>query len=99
MFYPAIAKCAQEADAKILLVEVADRDQAQRVIDGVKGMADGFWEGYEIWCDEIGDWYGGKGRDEIGERGGDVEGVRRVGTGNARAVVGWRAIGKDWLGR
>ncbi len=48
-FYPRLLEIAEKVNAKLLLVEVADMEQAKRVVDlAVKG---GYWEEHEIWRD------------------------------------------------
>lgn len=97
MFYPRILAIASQVCAKVLLVEVADMEQAVRVAGMVLGQGRGVWEGCEIWRDwpaaaaEVG---GG----EMVEAGG--EDVRVRGEGNGRAVLAWRgADGGRMIGK
>lgn len=70
----------------MLLVEVADMEQAIRVAGMVLEKGNGGWEGCEIWRD----WPAGggeRGGEEV-EVQGEKVGVR--GEGNGRAVLAWR---------
>ena len=82
-FYPRLLEIAQRAEAKCLVMEVADMEQAKRVMG--RAVKRGRWSKREIWRD----WpEGGNGKSEVVE----VEGkmARMRGEGNGRAVVLWR---------
>ncbi len=96
VFYPRILEIADQVAAQVVLVEVADMEQAVRVVKMVTEKGRGVWEGCEIWSD----WPaagGGKGGDEkmVEVRG---ETVRVRGEGNGRAVLAWRGEGKRMIG-
>jgi len=80
-FYPRLLAIAQRVDAKMILLEVADLDQAKRVAD-IAGQS-GFWDGIEIWRDEP----AGQPLQEE-----DIENKRYtvLGRGNGRSVFCWR---------
>ena len=80
-FYPRLLKIAEEVKAKVVWLEVADTEQAQRVI--WMATRSRWWEGCEIWKD----WPDGgtSGEWEHFKVGGSK--VRVVGEGNGRAVV------------
>ena len=74
--------------AQVLLVEVADMQQAVRVAEMVVGGGErGNWEGCEIWRD----WPAGGGEGEVVVVRGESVGVR--GEGDGRAVLAWRGEG------
>lgn len=86
IFYPRLLQIAEQVSARVLLVEVADMEQAVRVVGMVVERGKGAWEGCEIWRD----WpaAGGEGGGEMVEVQG--EDIRVVGEGNGRAVLVWR---------
>ena len=80
-FYPRLLQIAKQVNAKLLLMEVADMEQAKRAV--ALAMESGHWDRYEIWRD----WP---------ERNGTLEketlkiqsrSVTVVGEGHGRAVV------------
>ena len=82
-FYPRLLEIAQRGEAKCLVMEVADMEQAKRIMGWATKME--LWSKYEIWRD----WpEGGKGKREVVEVEGQM--VRVRGEGNGRAVVLWR---------
>lgn len=90
-FYPAILRAAREVDAKVVLVEVADLQQAERVAAMMVGAER--WSGVEIWRDEP-EWRGfgevaGCDGASVSVRGSEVV-VR--GQGHGRSVVCWRTV-------
>ena len=88
-FYPRLLETAEQVSAQVLLVEVADMEQAIRVAEMVVGKGRRVWEGCEIWRD----WpaAGGEGGGEVvGVQG---QNVRVRGEGNGRAVLAWRGEG------
>ncbi|KAH0024629.1 modification methylase HemK, partial [Aureobasidium melanogenum] len=91
IFYPRLLQIAQQVGAKIVLFEVADSEQAQRVALLAKNQ--GIWDGIEIW------------RDYPSEHDPDAEigntsafsDVKLLGTGNGRSVFAYRGDARDWL--
>lgn len=81
-FYPRIIDIAAASKAKILLVEVGDRAQAERV--ALMCMERNIWSRVEIWKDDprrkIGDTY-------FIEQG--LQGIDVVGQGEGRSVFCW----------
>ena len=88
LFYPRLLKIANEVEAKVVLLEVADLEQALRV--AVLAQKLDTFDGVEIWRDEP-DASAGKPVTE--------NGVSVKGQGNARSVVCWRGAGGPWLGK
>jgi len=84
MFYPRLLKIAHNANAKLVLMEVADMAQATRVVEMV--LEKGIWGGCEIWRDEPSSNPRSMG-ERVVIRGRDVE-VK--GEGNGRGVLVWR---------
>lgn len=95
IFYPRLLRVAQEVGAKVVLFEVADMDQAKRVVR-IAGM-DKRWVGVEIWRD----WPSMQNRAEGTEESIMVSGktTRVVGEGNGRAVFAWTLGGGRMIGR
>ncbi|KAM3423406.1 hypothetical protein BST61_g839 [Cercospora zeina] len=50
LFYPKLLSLAEQLEAKVVLFEVADMEQAQRV--AAMAVSQGAWSGVEIWRDE-----------------------------------------------
>ncbi|KAF2744554.1 S-adenosyl-L-methionine-dependent methyltransferase [Sporormia fimetaria CBS 119925] len=92
VFYSRLLAVAEEVGARVVLVEVADLEQAGRVARIVKKK--NVWDGVEIWRD----WPDGH---EEEQGGGDEErlGCKILGSGNGRSVVFWREEGRAWLGK
>lgn len=88
MFYPRLLKIADEVEAKVVLLEVADLDQALRVAKLAQNL-DTF-DGVEIWRDEP---------NALSGQATIEDGVPVQGQGNARSVVCWRGAGSLWLGK
>lgn len=95
MFYPRLLDIAREVGAKVVLFEVADMDQAMRVV-GMAGM-DKRWVGIEIWKD----WPSVQNKREKAEDSVVVGGktARVIGEGNGRAVFAWTLQGRNMVGR
>ena len=98
VFYRPILDVAVRYGAKVVVMEVADEEQADRVLRNVQekdvraDKADAFWERCQVWHDELSvrrDPEGSAHRISEGLTGVPVE---RVGSGNARAVV----LGRGW---
>lgn len=87
IFYPCVLEIAAECDAKVVLVEVADMEQACRVA----AMADG-WH-VEIWRDDPAA-RGESGKEFVGVGGEGGRQVRVCGTGNGRSVLFTKG---DWI--
>lgn len=88
IFYPRLLQIAQDIGAKVVLFEVADLEQAQRVALMAKDQ--GIWHGIEIWRD----WPSQHDPDaEIA----NTQGVKILGTGNGRSVFAYRGSARDWL--
>ncbi|CZT20019.1 uncharacterized protein RCC_05876 [Ramularia collo-cygni] len=87
-FYPALLNAADLVNAKILLFEVGDLEQAKRVA----GMAirKGAWDTVEIWRDDP-----SHDAEEVLEIAGERVQVR--GEGNGRSVVAFRGDGNGWI--
>lgn len=83
-FYPPLLALAERVRAKVVCVEVADMEQARRVVGMMRGMG---WRGVEVWRDCV---FGGAGGEEKGDGEGKGEGVVVREEGNGRCVVGWR---------
>lgn len=87
LFYPRLLEIADMVNAKILLVEVADLDQALRVAEMARQRER--WAGVEVWRDEPGSHNRGTNT--------APNGVRVIGRGNARAVFCCTLAGSDWI--
>lgn len=93
VFYSHILRIARRQQAKIVVMEVADSEQAWRVIGIVQEIErmeeEGFrWDVKEIWCDEI----DVLGMDRSSGTGQGEGGIGVLGSGHGRAVVlayGW----------
>lgn len=89
LFYTELLRAAEEVEAEAFLFEVADMDQAMRVV--LKAVAQGRWERLEVWRDEP----GAKAAEEQIEIWNQQ--VRVRGMGHGRSVFGYRAGAKQWL--
>ncbi|KAG9817706.1 modification methylase HemK, partial [Aureobasidium melanogenum] len=91
IFYPRLLEIAHKVGAKIVLFEVADVEQAQRV--ALMAENQGIWDGIEIWRD-----YPSQ-HDPDAEIGNTtaVKDVKILGTGNGRSVFAYRGDARDWL--
>ncbi|GME49479.1 s-adenosyl-l-methionine-dependent methyltransferase [Neofusicoccum parvum] len=90
LFYPRLLDVADRVQAKVVLFETADTDQAIRVAEMARLR--GSWQGIEVWRDEP----AAKDMTSIPIVEG-VSGFRTVGRGNGRSVVCWRAEASQWL--
>ncbi|KAJ4336926.1 hypothetical protein N0V95_008475 [Ascochyta clinopodiicola] len=88
VFYPRLLDIANEVEAKIVLLEIADLEQALRVAQLARETRT--FDGVEIWRDEP---------DASPSQPTTAGGVRIYGEGNARSVVCWRGAGASWLGK
>ncbi|KAF1844809.1 S-adenosyl-L-methionine-dependent methyltransferase [Cucurbitaria berberidis CBS 394.84] len=87
-FYPRLLSIAQDVEAKIVLLEVADLEQALRVARCARDLD--IFDGIEIWRDQP-----DSSPDDIT----DEDGFPVLGQGNARSVICWRGTGALWLGK
>jgi len=88
LFYPRLLRIAQDVEAKVVLLEVADLAQALRIARLVQALD--IFDGVEIWREEPG---------AIGSTSQLQGGVSVIGEGNARSVLCWRGAGTLWLGK
>ncbi|KAJ4987503.1 HemK family methyltransferase [Stagonosporopsis vannaccii] len=88
MFYPRLLAFAKELEAKIVLLEVSDLEQALRVAR--LAQKKDIFDGVEIWRDEP---------ETNPDQPTTEDGFNVYGTGNARSVVCWRGAGGSWLGK
>ncbi|KAG9964630.1 modification methylase HemK, partial [Aureobasidium melanogenum] len=91
IFYPRLLEIAQNFGAKIVLFEVADLEQAQRV--ALMANDQGIWDDIEIWRDYPSE------HDSDAEIGNTtaLKDVKILGTGNGRSVFAYRGDARDWL--
>lgn len=96
VFYPRLLDIALEQNAKIILFEVADMEQARRVASMIKSRP--CWTGVEIWRDDPAcmDDVSANEQSTTPDTSGSV-GI--VGSGNGRSVFAWRDEACKWLGR
>jgi hypothetical protein len=88
-FYPILLAAAREMEVKVVLLEVADLDQALRVARMARNMQ--IFEGIEIWRDQPDQ------PDDSGPR--TPHDFPLIGQGNGRSVLCWRGRGASWLGK
>jgi hypothetical protein len=88
MFYPRLLEVARDVEAKIVLLEVADLEQAHRVASRARSLD--IFDGIEIWRE-----------DPFASSDASTEESEfpLVGKGNARSVLCWRGVGSAWLGK
>jgi len=88
LFYPRLLEIARDVEARIVLLEVADMEQALRVAQRAHDLK--IFDGVEIWRDSPG---------QSPET--PLEGAKVVilGAGHGRSVLCWRGIGASWLGK
>jgi methylase of polypeptide subunit release factors len=87
MFYPRLLEIARDVEAKVVLLEIANMEQARRVARRARDMD--IFDGVEIWREQP---------DAAVDA--TVEaGIAITGQGNARSVLCWRGLGTSWLGR
>lgn len=91
VFYPRLLHIAELVKSKIVLFEVADMEQAQRVASMIEDQ--GSWEGVEIWRDD-------PSRSEQNDISRPYDQMAKVvGCGNGRSVFAWRGDASLWLSR
>ncbi|KAJ4369714.1 hypothetical protein N0V83_005477 [Neocucurbitaria cava] len=88
LFYPRLLAIAQDVEAKIVLLEVADLEQALRVARRAQGLD--VFDGIEIWREQPDD-----ARHDVP----NDDDISILGQGNARSVICWRGAGASWLGK
>ncbi|KAI4649170.1 hypothetical protein J4E93_003484 [Alternaria ventricosa] len=86
-FYPRLLQIARDVEAKVVLFEVADMEQALRVAQRARNLD--IFDGVEIWREQP---------DATGDNATE-DGFEVVGQGNARSVLCWRGRGTSWLGK
>ncbi|KAK3071301.1 hypothetical protein LTR53_008869 [Teratosphaeriaceae sp. CCFEE 6253] len=89
-FYPRIVALAEQLEAKIMLVEVADMDQATRV--AAMAASERRWERIEIWRDDP----TSLAVDQVTI---DDTMFRVLGKGHGRSVFAYRGAAGAWMGR
>jgi HemK-like putative methylase len=106
LFYPRLLSFAAKLSSKVVLFEVADLAQAERVAEMARKQ--GIWDGIEIWRDDP-EGSGSSGNDyqkcfdgmeeEMVGTGEMVmdRSVKVLGAGNGRSVVAYRGEGIGWL--
>ena len=87
MFYPRLLQLAREVEAKVVLLEIADMDQALRVAQRAQEL--NIFDGIEIWREQP----------DATASVATEQGFAVVGQGNARSVLCWRGLGTCWLAK
>lgn len=90
VFYPRLLEIAQDSEAKVVLFEVADLNQAERVARMAQNLE--IFDGIEIWRDQP------DGTDNDTPNQPQLE-FPVIGSGHGRSVVCWRGAGAFWLGK
>jgi HemK-like putative methylase len=90
LFYPSILQLARASETKLLLLEVSDMSQAQRVAN--MALRDAEWSSVEIWRDDP-----RKHSEALPEK--TISGVPVIGSGEGRSVLCWKAEASSWIGR
>jgi SAM-dependent methyltransferase len=88
LFYPRLLDIARDVEAKIVLLEVADLEQAHRIVRRARALD--IFDGMEIWREDP----SAPSDTSTGE-----DDVPLMGQGNARSVLCWRGAGSSWLGK
>ncbi|OCK77957.1 S-adenosyl-L-methionine-dependent methyltransferase [Lepidopterella palustris CBS 459.81] len=89
-FYPRLLTIANQVEAKLVLFEVADLEQAIRVARMARDSDK--WDGVEIWRDQP-ELESDSEDEELQEE------FEVVGQGNGRSVLCWRGPATQWLGK
>lgn len=87
-FYPRLLDIARDVEAKVVLFEVGDMEQATRVAEQARKRK--IFDGIEIWRDQP---------DGTPDEESEIDGISVIGSGNARSVLCWRSAGASWLGK
>ena len=93
MFYPRLLHIAHNVGARIFLAEVADMEQAVRVVQ--MALHSGVWSGCEIWRD----WHVSSGAEKMESMQILGRKISVRGEGHGRAVLAWRRDGGKILER
>lgn len=88
LFYPRLLNIAQNVQAKIVLFEVADLQQAMRVAKLAQSL--NVFQGIEIWREDP--------RTNYPTASDNCGGIAVKGEGNARSVLCYNSTGASWLG-
>lgn len=90
LFYPHLLRHARQLNAKIVLFEVADMDQAKRVASLL--LQDDLWDTVEIWKDDPME-------NPLDPEYINIDGVtiQAIGAGNGRSVFAYCGTGSRWL--
>lgn len=97
LFYHHILRAARQLNTRIVLVEVANLDQAKRVAS--LAMRQKIWKGVEIWRDDpFARAIDSTSTSSISD-GIDNFDVPIVGSGEGRSVLVYRESGEQWLGK
>jgi methylase of polypeptide subunit release factors len=88
LFYPRLLTIARDVEAKIVLLEVADLEQAQRVVQLARALD--IFDGIEVWREDPA---------SDAPDSSDDHDFAIVGEGNVRSVLCWRGLGSSWLGK
>lgn len=94
-FYKPLLKIARDVEAKIVLLEIADMEQAVRVVRMARNMD--FFDGIEIWRDQPESFH--PIHDPPMSVEANLRGIPILGQGNARSVLCYRGEGMQWLQR
>jgi len=87
-FYSPLLNIARDVEAKVVLLEVADLEQARRVAQRARQLD--IFDGIEIWREHPG---------ASTPSPSDATSFAIVGEGNGRSVLCWRGAGSSWLGK
>ena len=91
-FYPRLLDIARDVEARVVLLEVADMDQAVRVAQMARKL--NIFTGIEIWRD-----WPDQNEESTGAEQENKGGFRVIGTGHGRSVLCWRNEAASWLGK
>jgi methylase of polypeptide subunit release factors len=91
LFYPRILQIAETVGASIVLMEVANLEQATRVAQLAK--ASRIWDGIEIWRDQPNN------PNQQDRPQTVLEDIPVIGEGYGRSVFCWRGEARPWIGR
>lgn len=92
LFYPRLLQLADIFNTKLVLLEVGDMFQAQRVANLAKSYKR--WAGVEIWRDNP--------REDAvcsDQKQGGLSDINIVGDGDGRSVICWTADASSWIGK
>lgn len=95
LFYNPILQVARQLDSRILLLEVADLPQAERV--ALLMTQQDRWDGIEIWRDDPRDSAKSSASELLLNDSTSAVTIRVLGEGEARSVLAYRGRGRQWL--